>query len=85
MKQQKQVLPELGFHVGEIVHDDLTRELVKVIGISCAIGVQGTDKGVTKYPDEFWVIGYWVDSDWVGCGRYPWELSKLLKKAKKRK
>ena len=70
-------LPNLQFSIGETVYDDLTKKPARIIGITCSVGKQGTHKGAGTYPDEFWVIGYWVDNTWVDGGRHPWEISKL--------
>jgi hypothetical protein len=46
--------------VGEIVWDDLLRCNQKI---------------VRKSRDECGNLGYWLDNDYVGGGRFPWEIS----------
>jgi len=45
---------------GDIVWDDLTASKAKIIKVS-------VDRGC---------VGYWLDNDYLGGGRYPWEISK---------
>ena len=59
------------FIVGERVRDDLTRELHIVIGISYKNG--HCDSKITNC-HHCW--GIWIDSDYLGGGRHPWELTK---------
>jgi hypothetical protein len=46
--------------VGEVVWDDLTRTNATI---------------VSKKFDEYGNLGYWLDNDYVGGGRFPWEVS----------
>lgn len=62
------------FNVGDKVFDDLTRKVVTVIGISYTNGITNN-----KCCDSCHTIGYWVDNNYCGGGRHPWELSKLQK------
>jgi hypothetical protein len=45
---------------GDIVWDDLTASKAKIIKVS-------VDRGC---------VGYWLDNDYLGGGRHPWEISK---------
>jgi len=60
------------FVVDEIVIDDLTQESHRVLGISYENG-RCEDKKVSCY--HCW--GIWIDSDYLGGARYPWELTKI--------
>ena len=62
------------FRIGDMVYDDLTRTEVKIIGISYQNGEQGPGTGNCMN-----CLGYWVNNDWVGGGRHPWEIWKLNK------
>lgn len=57
--------------VGDECIDDLTRERHKIVGVTVTIG---TING-TRYAGP--TVGYWLDSDYLGGGRYPWEVSPL--------
>jgi hypothetical protein len=46
--------------VGDEVWDDLTKTKAKVIRV---------------HHDDFGNTGYWLDNDYLGGGRHPWELS----------
>lgn len=46
--------------VGEIVWDDLMRKNATI---------------VKKERDKDGNLGYWLDSDWLDGGRFPWEIS----------
>jgi hypothetical protein len=50
----------LDAEVGEVVWDDLTRANAKIL---------------RKETDAQGNVGYWLDSDWCGGGRFPWEIS----------
>lgn len=45
--------------VGDTVYDDLTGFNVKVLKLTNTDGI----------------IGIWLESDWLGGGRHPWEIS----------
>jgi len=60
------------FIVGEKVKDDLTRKEHTIIGISYMNGYCG-DKTTSHY--HCW--GIWIDSDYAGGARHPWELTKI--------
>lgn len=62
--------------IGTEVHDDLTGKSAKVIGVSYKEG---------KLPDTNCIgaIGYFLDNDYLGGARHPWELSELPKKPKR--
>ena len=47
--------------VGEIVWDDLERKNARI---------------VRKEADTHGNIGYWLASEWLGGGRFPWEISQ---------
>lgn len=66
------IKPTSLFVVGEKVKDDLTRKEHTVIGISYKNGHCG-DKKVSHY--HCW--GIWIDSDYAGGARHPWELTKI--------
>lgn len=59
------------FIVGERVRDTLTRKFHTVIGISYKNG--HCDDKLTNC-HHCW--GIWIDSDYFGGGRHPWELTK---------
>ena len=59
------------FIVGEKVRDSLTRRFHTVIGISYKNG--HCDDKLTNC-HHCW--GIWIDSDYFGGGRFPWELTK---------
>jgi len=61
------------FEVGEKVFDDLTAKETTVIGITWARGCTEGD----KYCHQVDTIGYWVDNDYLGGGRHPWELTRV--------
>jgi len=63
------------FEVGERVHDDLTASLAMIIGISFKRG----QKGLKDNSIAIDTIGYWVDNNYLGGGRYPWEITKIKK------
>lgn len=46
---------------GEVVWDDLTRTNAKIL---------------RKERDEHGNVGYWLDNEWAGGGRFPWEISQ---------
>lgn len=56
--------PSCSFEVGEVVFDDLTCKL-------CIIRRISESKNA---------IGYWLNSNYLGGGRHPWELTKVKKK-----
>lgn len=55
--------PAFNFELNETVFDDLTRKLGKILKIT------GKDS----------ILGYWLDNDYLGGGRHPWELTKIRK------
>jgi len=59
------------FSVGDIVFDDLQGKEAKVIGISFSTGF--TDGN--KFRNSADTVGYWLDNDYLGGGRHPWEVS----------
>lgn len=69
-KQNVIILHDLA--VGDEVLDDLTKEVVKVIGISYNDG----NCGDNAMHHECW--GVWVDHKYMGGGRYPWEISPVI-------
>lgn len=60
------------FSVGEKVYDDLTRTEQTVIGVDVRVGVCD-GRGHAGV-----VVGYWLDHHWLGGGRHPWEITKLV-------
>lgn len=61
------------FEVGEKVFDDLTAKEATVIGISWARGFTENN----RLRNQLDTLGYWLDNDYLGGGRHPWELTKL--------
>lgn len=66
---------ETEFSVGDLVFDDLTGKVVKVIGISFSDGYTNGD----LVNEKFRTIGYWIDSPYLSGGRHPWEISAFVK------
>ena len=59
------------FELGEKVYDDLTRTVATIIGIKFQTGKCGS---------KVWnhnCLGIWLDNDWLGGGRHPWEITKI--------
>lgn len=56
--------PERTLRVGEEVWDDLTATKARVLRIE-------TDEHTEH------TVGIWLDNDYVGGGRHPWEITKL--------
>ena len=54
--------PERTLRVGDEVWDDLTYTKARVVRIQVNAGQ---------------TAGIWLDNDWVGGGRHPWEISRL--------
>jgi len=64
---------KLEFKVDDIVYDDLTNQMVKVLGVEYRDGVRSKrHRRVSCH-----CVSYWVDSKYLGGGRHPWELTKL--------
>lgn len=61
------------FEVGEIVFDELTGEKVRLVGITFQRG----KKGKNSLSVAMDTIGYWVDNNYLGGGRVPWEISSV--------
>jgi hypothetical protein len=61
------------FNVGDEVIDGLTDKKAKIIGISFSHG--HADGNECQF--AVMTIGYWLDNDYLGGGRHPWEISKL--------
>ena len=61
------------FEVGEKVFDDLTAKEAVIVGISFARGFVKEDRLCNNQD----CLVYWVDNDYLGGGRHPWELTKL--------
>ena len=51
----------IGADVADVVWDDLLGKNAKIIRINM---------------DEYGNVGYWLDNDYCGGGRYPWEISQ---------
>lgn len=60
--------------VGTKVKDDLTGEVVTIIGVTYQDGTQGLEPGAHRVTSA---IGYWVNHEWAGGGRHPWEITEL--------
>lgn len=60
------------FNVGEQIWDDLTHQYATIIGIEFKHG-----KRHGEYATAHSTVGYWVDNDYLGGGRHPWEISKV--------
>jgi ribose 5-phosphate isomerase RpiB len=60
------------FEVGEKVHDDLTHKEATII---CIEFKDGCKQG--EFAHALKTIGYWLDNDYLGGGRHPWEISKI--------
>lgn len=60
------------FKVGDVVHDDLTGKDAVVIGISYHHGTTSN-----SLAEALHTVGYWLNNDYLGGGRHPWELSKI--------
>jgi hypothetical protein len=58
------------FLVGDTVHDMLTQSQAKVVGLSYEEGK--TPKGTSI---GCWAI--WLENDYLGGGRHPWEIEKV--------
>ena len=63
------------FKIDEMVHDDLTRHICKVIGIKCAVGHVWDGGQQVDYGGVVW--GIWLDEPYLDGGRHPWEVTKL--------
>jgi hypothetical protein len=66
---------DLQYEIGEVVYDTLTRENVKILGISYEIGRKGYSSTTTAMGN----IAYWVDNSWLDVGRFPWEIDGIPK------
>ena len=64
------------FRVGQEVWDTLTRSKATVIGISYE---EGKRAGSNINCVGAW--GIWLDNDYAGGGRHPWEVDELTKEA----
>lgn len=60
------------FVVGQKVKDDLTRKEHTVIGVEYKHGKCGN-----PLENCYHCWGIWIDSDYVGGGRHPWELTEI--------
>lgn len=56
--------------VGSKVFDDLTRTEATVIGVNYS-------EGKTPSGLSIGCVGYWLDNDYLGGGRHPWEVTEL--------
>ena len=56
--------------VGDTVYDDLTGTPAKVVRINIGDGEH------LPLVDDRGTIGIWLDNDYFGGGRHPWEVSK---------
>jgi len=56
--------------VGEVVWDDLMRSEATVVGMDYS-------KGKTPQGNHIGSWGIWLDNDWLGGGRHPWEITRL--------
>lgn len=63
------------FNVGEKVWDDLTMQEATVIGITFEHGKKKVEDKRTASR----CVGYWIDNNYLGGGRHPWELCKFRK------
>lgn len=66
-------LLEFEHEVGDRVLDDLTCKPATIIGRSYHEG----RKGPSDRANNMGSVGYWVDNDYMGGGRHPWEITKL--------
>jgi hypothetical protein len=64
---------EFEFSIGDLVWDDLTRAVVKILGVEYKNGKRNRQAKRTACH----TIAYWVDNRYLGGGRHPWELSSL--------
>lgn len=71
------MIDQLIIPVGTKVIDDLTGEETTIVGVSITFGKVGGKIKISIYPSETPTIGYWVDNDYMGGGRHPWEISEL--------
>jgi hypothetical protein len=60
------------FKVGDVVHDDLTGHEAIVIGVSYENGTVNH-----RLAEAIHTVGYWLNNDYLGGGRHPWEISKI--------
>ena len=63
----------LPFVTGQKVFDDLTGKEATVIGVTFQNG-RKYDKNIT----QMGCFGIWLNNDYVGRGRHPWEISELI-------
>lgn len=61
------------FDVGDKVMDGLTGKTTTIIGVSYSNGYVNGNRNVSYLR----AIGYWIDSDYLGGGRHPWEVWML--------
>ena len=61
----------IGIAVGDTVYDCLTKKEAKVIGIKYEEGSFGDNE------TSVGCWGIWVDNDWCGGARHPWEITKI--------
>lgn len=72
-------MPEITIKVlkpGTRVRDDLTGKIHVIVGVRTGLGWNGK----TRHPDDFAVTGYWIDSEYLGGGRHPWEIEEVKEK-----
>lgn len=66
----------VGWKVGDVVQDDLTLTLAKVVGIEWADGqVRDSKNRKVKY---YGCVAIWLDNDYLDGGRHPWEVSEPI-------
>lgn len=61
------------YKVGQVVRDDLTRKISVIIGISYKDGTN-RDKDFNCSH----CLGLWLNNDYLGGGRHPWEVSSAI-------
>lgn len=68
--------PAIPWKVGDMVIDDLTNELVEVVGLEWAMGKTVGPDG--RHRNHMGSLGVWVSNPWLDGGRHPWEISDPL-------
>lgn len=60
------------YQVGDEVWDDLMRKNARILGVEVKQGI------CNKVSYHGTVIGYWLDNEWLGGARHPWEISDAI-------